>query len=58
MDEPDGSDVFECLACQARYRAFYKIFTVPKQGSFFCLKCKTKVHSWQGVRDYFEWERI
>ena len=58
MIEADGDKTFECPKCHALYRGFYRISTITDKGSFDCRECKTEVCVWNGVRDYFKWERL
>jgi transcription elongation factor Elf1 len=57
MDEADETETFECVKCGAIYRGSYRIGITVHTGHFDCQVCRAHVHKWQGVRDYFKWER-
>lgn len=54
----EGTDIFACPNCKARYRAHYKDFPERDKGQFNCTVCNEVVYSWKGTRDYMRWELI
>jgi transcription elongation factor Elf1 len=57
MNEADGYGVFQCPQCHAQYRSAYRISITVQTGRFDCVECETPLHTWSGVRNYFQWER-
>lgn len=47
---------FTCPNCGMNYVATKEQHSDKRSGSFECTVCKTEVHAWSGVYDFFDWK--
>ena len=47
---------FTCPNCGLDYTATKEEHAETRSGSFNCKVCKTEVHAWSGVYDFFDWK--
>jgi hypothetical protein len=50
--------IFSCPKCGLLYQATQEQCPDKHFGTFNCGDCKTSVHSWSGVYDFFDWKAI
>jgi hypothetical protein len=50
------SEHFTCLDCGMSYTATKERQPDKHSGSFECIVCKTEVHAWSGLYDFFDWK--